>query len=87
MVAFSVALAVAASVLTYTSVRYARGPRRRLALGLALALFSGGLYIGVGRGGFWTGFYSLLAVYFLSCILLPWLALWYRQRHGQASAR
>ncbi|MEM1190763.1 MAG: hypothetical protein AAF933_15155 [Pseudomonadota bacterium] len=76
-------LAVLSAALTHSSVRGAPGRRRALVFSAALLALAAALSIAAKSGGFWTGAYTMLAVYILSCSLSPWvLMLWKRRDAG-----
>ena len=68
-------LTIVSAALTFASVRYAEGARRKALLGAALLSFALASLVPDAFGGFWARFYSLCAIYFLACIALPWLDL------------
>lgn len=77
----SVLLAAAAAIITHVAVRYAATRRRTVLLAVAALTFALALYVGRALGGFWAGAYTLMSVYFLTCIATPWVEYLLRQRH------
>ena len=77
MTAFlSLMLTCLAAALTHLCVRYAAGAVRRGLFAIALLTLAAAVYWGTAFGGFWPGFYTLLSVYFLACIVTPWIDLY-----------
>lgn len=76
-------LAVASAVLTHLGVRAVSNAQRKWFIGGACLAFFLAALTAAGEGGFWTGFYTMLAVYILTTTLSPWIVfLWNRRRAG-----
>ncbi|MEM8497801.1 MAG: hypothetical protein AAF542_07235 [Pseudomonadota bacterium] len=77
------ALAIVAACITHVGVRHASGAVRWWLVVLSFALLGASFYCNHSFGGFWSGVYTLVAVYFLTCTLTPWLALLLKARHAR----
>lgn len=69
------ALVLVSALLTFLGVRYAAGLLRKAFLGAALCCFALSTFAIEAHGGFWPRLYTLSSIYFLVCIVLPWLDL------------
>ncbi len=76
----SIMLAVLSAGLCHLCVRHCRGSRAWAVLLAALLCLGLSFYLGQAFGGLWAGIYTLLSVYFMACIVTPWLELWW-ERH------
>ena len=79
--AISIILAISAAVASHVCVRNVQGRARLLTFGLALGCLGLSFYFGRAMGGLWTGIYTLLSIYFLVCMMTPWLALAWEKHH------
>lgn len=82
----SLLLAIAAACLSHICVRYCTVGKRRGLCFTIVTLLGASFYCGTALGGFWSGFYTLLSVYFLACIAVPWLDLLLRGFPGERRA-
>lgn len=74
-------LAVVSAAATHAAVRMGGFRSRLLLCGVALLTFVGAAIVASGVGGFWTGFYTVIAVYILTSTLSPWIIfLWEHRR-------
>ena len=83
LIMLSVVFTLVSAPLTHVGVRYAQSHRRTLLLIAALALLGAGFAVSTIPGGFWSSVYTLLSVYFLACLITPWLDIaWSSRRAG-----
>jgi predicted branched-subunit amino acid permease len=71
----SVLLTIVSAGLTHISVRKTHGMQRTMVFCMALLLFGGAVSLSAIPGGTWSGAYTLLSVYFIACLLTPWMDL------------
>ena len=71
-----------AGVLTHVGVRHAQGSSRIVLFGFALGSLAAAIHLSSVAGGFWSGVYTLLALYFTVCMATPWFALFWRNRRA-----
>ncbi len=76
----SVLLTIVSAVVTHISVRNARGKWRIILLCIALFLLGSAFSLATVPGGFWSGAYTLASVYFVACLITPWIGLLWRSR-------
>ncbi|MEM1091614.1 MAG: hypothetical protein AAGB27_03120 [Pseudomonadota bacterium] len=79
----SIFLTVLSAVAIHASVRYATDRRRRGLALLGLLSLGVAFYFGRALGGFWSGFYTLLAVFMLATTISPWADMLLRERRGR----
>lgn len=58
---------------TYVCVRYAQGWIKGMLCVLGFFAFALGCFIDSNLGGFWVSFYTLISLFFLVCIAIPWV--------------
>ncbi|MEO0438170.1 MAG: hypothetical protein AAF098_14825 [Pseudomonadota bacterium] len=80
MYILAIALTIVASLLTHVGIRDLTGGRRQVSLIGGLAVFLLACKLAAGFDGFWSGFYTMLSVYFMGCIGSPWLVFWWKER-------
>lgn len=79
----SMGLAVVSAALSHICVRHMHGKGRCILFVFALVSLGAAFVLGKDMGGLWVGIYTLVSIYFLVCMLMPWLDLaWERRRAG-----
>ncbi|MEM0953399.1 MAG: hypothetical protein AAGI24_04590 [Pseudomonadota bacterium] len=81
--AISVVLALSAAVASHVCVRNVQGRARQATFVVAMGCLGLSFYFGRALGGLWTGVYTLLSIYFLACMMTPWLALAWERYHAR----
>lgn len=81
-VIFSVSLSVASAAFCHIGVRHLEGSQRLWLLLLSATALGSSLLMGDALGGFWPGAYTLLSVFFLACIAMPWADLALKHYHA-----
>ena len=79
LVILSLSLAAAAAVLIYIGIRHTSTRRRAVLAGAAVSLCCA-FYFGPALGGFWPGVFTLIPMFILCCVALPWLEFLWRRR-------
>lgn len=71
----AILLSIASAVLTLLAVRPLAFTSTRWCLTGALLSFASACWLYGAGDGFWSGTYTVMSIYFLVCIVLPWVVL------------
>ncbi|MEM6544608.1 MAG: hypothetical protein AAF680_06875 [Pseudomonadota bacterium] len=82
MFILAIILTVMSSLLTHVGIRDLTGGRRQVSLLAASVVFLFACNLASAFDGYWSGFYTMLSVYFMGCILSPWLVFRWKGRSG-----
>jgi hypothetical protein len=76
----SVFLTLIAAAVLHCCVRYLASIWRVLSLLAVIAMLTGA--VALHAGGTWSAIYTLLSLFILACVAMPWLDFWWRKRRA-----
>lgn len=78
----SIVLTIVSAILMHIGVRNTQKRNRIKLVAASTALLLIGFSVSTLPGGIWSSMYTLMALFFVTCMLTPWFTLFWSLRRG-----